>query len=277
VSTAVAEPTEDGLRKLPPAAKRLPDLILVAAALGMVLGLVVVQQLGARSRNALLIAEDAAVLVESLAGPIAGLPRDIGQVADGVSATLAAVRDVAATASTTTGSLADALDTNIATTATATADVADRVADVIEAIERFVPGDVESLAEELRAAADGLEPVPEQLAAIAGELRAGAVDLDATLPRIEALEEQLGRVIDRLDDASLAVQDLPALAADVRVEAADARTELDGTLWLLRLLVVLTGLAVAAIGWCLRLVIDAVVPRRETEPARRRLAARRSL
>lgn len=274
MSTVVAEPTEYALRKLPPAAKRLPDLILAAAAIGMILGLIVVQQLGARSRNALVIAEDAALLVESLAGPIAGLPRDIGQVADGVAATLIAVRDVAGTASTTTGSLADALDTNVATTAVATAAVADRVADVIESIERFVPGDVESLAEELRAASDGLEPVPDQLASIAAELRAGAADLDATLPQIEALEAQLGRVIDRLDDASLAVQNLPALAADVRLEAADARTELDGTLWLLRALVVLTGLAVGAIGWCLRLLIDAVVPRRAAEPARRRFAGR---
>jgi hypothetical protein len=56
VSTVVAEPTEYALRKLPPAAKRLPDLILAAAAIGTILGLIVVQQLGARSRNALVIA-----------------------------------------------------------------------------------------------------------------------------------------------------------------------------------------------------------------------------
>jgi ABC-type transporter Mla subunit MlaD len=259
------EPVGGTARRLPSWTSALPIVVMVAAALGLVIGLIVVQQLGARTRNVLAIAADAAVLAEAAADPIAMLPGDVAQVAAGVSSTLSAVRDITGTASTTTASLADALDSNVATTATATAAVADRVASVLETIERFIPGDVESLAEELRAASDGLAPVPGQLGAIAEELRSGAADLDAAIPRIETLEEQLAQVNDRLDDASRAVADLPALAAEVRREVADARNDLNGTLWLLRALVVLAALATAAIGWCLRLLVGVAAYRQAAE------------
>jgi methyl-accepting chemotaxis protein len=237
----------------------LPTVVIVAGVLSMLIGLVVVDQLGDRTRNIIDITVDGAEVVEAAADPIAGLPADVAALAEGVATSLAAVRDVADTAGVTAGALGEALGTNVASIATSTASVADRVADVIETIERFVPGDVESLGEELRQVSDNLEPVAGQLGELAVQLESGVGDIESAAETIEALEARLSVVAGQLAAASEAVQDLPSIAADIRFEAEDAREDLAGTLWLFRLLVVVTGAAVVAIGACLRVLARMVV------------------
>ena len=64
-------------------------------------------------------------------------------------------------ASESVADVGTAMGSNLADGVEGTASIADGMAELIETIERFIPGDSESLAEDLRALSDGLEPVPE--------------------------------------------------------------------------------------------------------------------
>jgi methyl-accepting chemotaxis protein len=244
----------------------LPTVVILAGVVATVLGLIVVDQLGDRTRNIIEITVQGAEVVEAAADPIAGLPADVAALANGVGTALEQVREVAGTASDTGTALSVALGTNVASIATGTASVADRVADLLETIERFIPGDTESLGEELRQVADGLSPVAAQLGDLATQLDGAVDDLDVATSTIAALEAQLGIVADRLTEAGEAVQDLPDIATQVRQEAEDAREDLRTTLWLYRLLVVVTGLTVVAVGASLRILARLTVAQAATAP-----------
>lgn len=145
----------------------------VVSALALVtalLGLVLVDRLGTTYRDGLEVTADAAdvtvagiAAARSLAEEMAGLAgttaRVVGQ-AGGV------VREGAAS----TTEVAGALRTNLAAGVDGTAGVADDLAAFIEFVERLIPGNRDSLAEDLRRVADGLEPVPDQLRQLGDDL-----------------------------------------------------------------------------------------------------------
>ena len=227
-----------------------------------IIGLVIVERIGAAYRDALDVAEDAASVAAAATDPATGLTTDLAALTRSVDDTLQAVRSLAETAGTSTGQLGEAARTNLADSVEGTAQIADRVADVIEGIERFIPGNSDSLAEELRTVSDGLEPVPEQLRTLGDQLVVGSDDLQASLVTLDALSRRIEAIAAGIEDTADAIDDLPAVARALEASAQEARDRVTVDLWLFRIAVVLGGGAVFLVALALQRMLPASAWRR---------------
>ena len=232
----------------------LPRVVMVFAAVATIAGLVLVDQLGDRYEVALELVEEAAGIAAEAVAPVSDVPEALAEMTDGISDSLRAVQEVADVAGDTTATLAEALRTNVAQSIRGTADVATRAADIVETVERFIPGSDRSLAEELRDIAEGLAPVPGQLEQVADQLDTGVADLEDVSATLTQLQVRLTDIGDRIGETAVAVQDLPALAARVQAQAAVAREGANGDIRALRIVVLMAGLSLVAIGWTLELL-----------------------
>ncbi|MGD9702413.1 MAG: hypothetical protein AB7Q42_09250 [Acidimicrobiia bacterium] len=232
-------------------------VVMTAAVVLTIVGLVIVQRIGASYRDALEVAEDAAAVAATATDPATGLTSDLGALTRSLSDTLGEVRSLAETASSSTGQLGEAARTNLADSVEGTAQIADRVADVIEGIERFIPGNTESLAEELRTVSDGLEPVPVQLRSLGDELVAGSDDLRASLVTLDVLSDRIDVIADGIDETTAAIADLPAVARALEVSASEAHDRVTIDLWLFRIAIVLAGAVVFLLALALHRMLPA--------------------
>lgn len=237
------------------ALRTLAVVLLAATALGLVL----VQRWGATYRDGLDITVEGAAVTGDSARTVADLSDDVVALGDTLSQGMRDGAETVELAAGTSASLAETARTNLADGAEGTALVADRTADVVETIERFIPGDdEESLAEELRSIADGLEPAPDQLRALGDDLEASGEALADTASSLDRAADQLGELAAGLDRSQQQLDDIDSFAADVGDRASAARDRLALDQWLLRILLVLVGLASAAAAWLgARLVDDA--------------------
>jgi ABC-type transporter Mla subunit MlaD len=247
--------------------------VMAAAIVLTIIGLVIVQRIGTAYRDALAVAEDAAAVAVAATDPATGLTSDLADLTRSVDDTLRAVRSLAETAATSTDQLGEASRTNLADSVEGTAQVADRVADVIEGIERFIPGSSESLAEELRTVSDGLEPVPEQLRTLGDQLVDGSDDLRASLVTLDALSRRITVIASGIEDTGDAIAELPAVARTLEASARAARERVTVDLWLFRIAVVLAGAAVFLVALALHRMLPASAFRphdtaTETDPPR---------
>ncbi len=220
---------------------------LVTIAVAVVVGLVLIQRAATTYRDGLDVAADSAQLAADAAEPVASMNADLIDFARAAESGLNSAREVVASASTSLDQLGVAAEDDLAATAQGLASLADRVAGVLETIERFIPGNSASAAEDLRTIADGLEPVPEQLQQLGGQLRTTADQLsevDPTLARITTTVRDLG---DGLVALSPSVDQLGATADRLLERVDDARARVAVDLWLGRLLVILLG-AILATG-----------------------------
>jgi len=232
--------------------------VVMAAGIALtIIGLVIVERIGAAYRDALDVAEDAASVAAAAADPATGLTTDLAALTRSVDDTLQAVRSLADIASTSTGQLGEAARTNLADSVEGTSQIADRVADVIEGIERFIPGNSDSLAEELRTVSDGLEPVPEQLRTLGDQLVVGSDDLQASLVTLDALSRRIEAIAAGIDDTADAIDGLPAVARALEASAQEARDRVTVDLWLFRIAVVLGGSAVFLVALALQRMLPA--------------------
>jgi septal ring factor EnvC (AmiA/AmiB activator) len=222
--------------------------VAVAALVATVAGLALVQRLGTTYRDALDVTVETADLAAGVAEQAVALPDTLVQLTRQLNAVLDQVRELTEVAAASGTDLADALGTNVALTVEGTAAVADRAAALIETIERFIPGDSESLAEDLRNVADGLAPVPDQLRDLADQLDQGAAALAATVDDLDALDAQLSRLAVDITTAAGSLADVPRLATELQADARAARDRVEGDLWLLRVIVVASGAAVGLVA-----------------------------
>ncbi len=223
-------------------------VVVVTAVVGTVVALVLVQRLSVTYRDGLTVTETSAALVTDAVEPIHTLADDLAGLAATLVEGLELAQLLVGSAEATLADVGAASATNLSDTATAAADIADRLANTFETIERFIPGDSESIAEELRAFADGLEPVAEQLETVGEEFTTAATDLGASQVTLAELAMQVDVIAADIDGLGPTFDSLDATAEDVRVraEAASDRIELD--LWLGRILIVAVGALFAAIG-----------------------------
>jgi ABC-type transporter Mla subunit MlaD len=142
--------------------------------------------------------------------------------------------------------IATASRTNLADGLEGTATVAERAASLIETIERFIPGDSDSLAEDLREVADGLEPAPGQLRDLGVTLEDAALQLRATTDDITTLVPQMATLAGSVRASQASLEDVAELSREVERRAAAERTRADLDIWLLRLLCLVVGISVAA-------------------------------
>jgi methyl-accepting chemotaxis protein len=241
----VTAPTASLLDRWP--RQRLLVVGLVAVAVVVVLGLVLVQRIGTTYRDGLDVAAESAALAAEGAAPIVAITDELVDFATVAEQGIDDTRQLLATAQVSLDQLGVAAQEDLAVTTAGLAGLADRVADVIESIERFIPGDRASAAEDLRVIADGLEPVPGELQALGTQLQTTATELDALDPTLADVASTVRELGDALGELAPSVDELATTAQRLEARVGDARDRVGVDLWIARLVVVLVG-AVLAIG-----------------------------
>jgi ABC-type transporter Mla subunit MlaD len=222
--------------------------IMIGSLCGALVGLVLVQRGGTTYRDALDVAEEAGRLAIDSSESAVALASSLTDLSDVLSEQIDSLRALATTAADISELLGASARTNMADGVQGAADVADRLARVIELTERLIPGNTESLAEELRAISDGLEPIPDQLRAFGEDLGRGATDLRRTEGSLASLQVEVDALGTRIDKAARSLVALPDTTRQLVAEVESANNRVTTDLWLLRLGVVVTGLVAAAIG-----------------------------
>jgi hypothetical protein len=213
----------------------------------VVLGLVLIQRAATTYRAGLDVAAESAQLAADAAEPVASMTSDLVDFARAAESGLGSAREIVDSASTSLDELGVAAEDDLAVTAQGLASLADRVAGVLESIERFIPGDSASAAEDLRAIADGLAPVPDELRQLGAQLQTTADQLAAVDPTLAQISSTVSDLGDDLVALSPSVDEL-GVTADLLLERVDkARDRVAVDLWLGRIVVVLVG-AILATG-----------------------------
>jgi ABC-type transporter Mla subunit MlaD len=208
---------------------------------------VLVQRVGTTYRDGLDVAAESAALAADAAAPVVAITDELVAFAGVAETGIEDARQLLSTAQTSLDQLGTAAEEDLALTTEGLGSLADRVADVIGSIERFIPGDRASAAEDLRTIADGLQPVPDELRALGAQLQRTADELAALDPTLEDVAETVSDLGDALAELSPSVGGLAAAAERLVSRVDDARSRVALDLWLARLVVVLVG-AVLAIG-----------------------------
>lgn len=222
----------------------------------MVLALFLVERVGDTYRDGLEVTADGATVASLSATNAESLAGDLVELIETSSTTLDEARDLVLSASVTTSELGAAFGTNIADAVTGTSSIADRLASLIEAIERFIPGDSDSLAEDLRTLSDGLEPVPAQLRTLGERLSTSSTQLEDAAGTLAELVTQLDGVATSVDAARDRLVEVQRLSADVSRRAERALDRSDSDLWLVRLLVVVIGAGTIGAAIAARRALD---------------------
>ncbi len=227
-------------------ARRLVTTVAVLAVIGTVIALVLVQRIGTRYRDGLEVARDGANVAAVSAEAASSLASDVSGLTAAATDGLDQTRRVVELSSVSVSQVGTAMSSNLADGVEGTSGIADKMAGFIETIENLIPGDTQSLAEDLRALSDGLEPVPDQLRALGDQLLLASSGLDATTGTLDVLQVQLGALNDSIAQAREALVAVQASADDLAVRAQEALDGSSTDLWLMRLLVVAIGAGVAA-------------------------------
>ncbi len=223
-------------------------VVVVTSAVATLAALLLVQRLSLTYRDGLAVTQASAVLVSDSIEPIRTLADDLAELAVTLVESLQLAQSLVDSTEATLADLGAASATNLSDTATAAADIADRLAVTFETIERLIPGDSDSLAEELRAFADGLEPVSEQLRAIGDRFTTVATELGAGQATLAELAAQIDVMATDIGALGPTFDALDATAADLRMRADAAADRIGPDLWLGRILIVSLGAVFAAIG-----------------------------
>lgn len=117
-------------------------LLAIAAT---VLALVFVQRMATTYRDGLAVARQGADVGVLGAQSAADLTDTVAGLVDNTATTLGQAGDLLTLAAASTSDVGDAMTTNLPTALDGSADIADELADVIEAIEWAIPGDHNSL------------------------------------------------------------------------------------------------------------------------------------
>lgn len=235
-------------------------LAVVASVLGAVAGLVLVQRAADTYDDALALTVEAARVGGEAADPVSGLAAQVAALGRVAVVGLDDAGGLVDTGAAAAADLSRVLGDDVALAVEGTQRVADRVAGVLETIERFIPGDTESAAEDLRAVADGLAPIPDDLRALGDELGVVATDLESASRTLDVAGEVLDAALDDLDEVAADIADLPDLFAELERTAVGARDDLGVDRWWWRLAVVAAATAVGALALAVDRVLAALLP-----------------
>ncbi|MCU1358803.1 MAG: hypothetical protein JWN99_92 [Ilumatobacteraceae bacterium] len=227
-------------------AMRLLAFVAVLAVVGTITGLVLVQRIGTGYRDGLTVARDGADVAAQSSDSALSLATDLSSLTAAASDGLDQTETIVEVASASISDVGTAMGSNLADGVEGTASIADSMADFIEGIERLIPGDTKSLAEDLRVLSDGLEPVPDQLRSLGDQLTEASTQLDGSIQTLNDLETQLDALSVSIAQARIALAGVQASADDLAVRAQSALDRSSTDLWLLRVMVLVVGIGVAA-------------------------------
>jgi hypothetical protein len=240
---------------------RLVARIAVAASvIGAVAGLVLVQRAADTYDEALGVTVEAARIGGEAADPVSGLAAQVAALGRVAVVGLDDAGQLVDTGAGTAAALSLVLGDDVALAVDGTQRIADRVAGVLETIERLVPGDTESAAEDLRDLADGLAPVPGDLRDLGDELSAVADDLASASRTLAAAGVALDAATADLDEVVAGTTELPELFAELERSAGAARDDLGTDRWWWRIAVVTAATAVAALALAVDRALAALAP-----------------
>jgi hypothetical protein len=249
---SVGAPEQNSADQSASAVSKLLAAVMVLTVAATFLGLVIVQRFGNTYRDGLRITRDSAAVAEVSIDTAAKLAGDVARVAGTAADGLEQARVLVLLAAESTDDVGLALGGNVADGVVGTANIANGLAGLIETIENFIPGDSESLAEDLRALADGLEPVPDQLRALGEQLVAISAELDVAAGSLTSIASQLDALAVSVDSSRLAMDELTQLSKDIEISVDDALSRSRTDLWLMRIAVVLIGGLVVAAAYVAR-------------------------
>ena len=220
---------------------------LAGIVVAVVLSLILVERLGTTYQDGLDVAADAAALAAGAADPVRELTEDLSALTDTIAQGLAEAGSVADSAEASLSQLGESAATDLAATVEGLASLADRVAGVVESVERFIPGDIVSAAEDLRQIADSLAPISDSLRSLGAQLEATAAQLADFETTIAELETQVADLAADLDELAPSADRLADAAASLADRVEEAQERVDSSMWLARLIVVLLGVVLALI------------------------------
>jgi hypothetical protein len=193
--------------------------LAILAVIGTILALVLVQRIGTTYRDGLEVARDGANVAALGAASAHDLAADVADLARTAADGLDQAQALVLLASKSTADVGKALGTNLAAGVEGTANIASGMAGFIEAIERLIPGNSQSLAEDLRALSDGLKPVPDQLKALGDQLIATSEELQSSTAALRAVEAKLILLARSIDEAQSTLAEVDALAQNVALRS----------------------------------------------------------
>jgi ABC-type transporter Mla subunit MlaD len=194
------------------------------------------------------------------------LAEDMVVLTDSAAIALEQAGEIVDSASVSTEAIGTAMRTNLAEGIEGTANIANGMASFIERIERLIPGDSPSLAEDLRALSNGLEPVPAQLRALGDQLITTSSQLADSSEDLDVLAANLDVLARSIDDAAASLSEVDALARGIAQRAEDALDRSKSDLLLLRLLVVVFGVGIMAACIAARRAVGALAVRQAAGP-----------
>jgi DNA repair ATPase RecN len=230
--STTAAPTDNPFGR----ARTAVRIFAAVAVVGAVVALVIGERAANQVERGLAIASDAAQAAAEASEPAESIAAELANLTATVATATADAREVAAASAVALDRVGLASTTNIADTLDGAADAANRLASAVEQIERFIPGNQQpSAADELRAVADGLEPVPGQLRSLGNDLITAADRIEVVNADLEAVETRLTTIAERVEDARDTIGGLPPLVASIerQIDAVESSMTLDR--WLARL------------------------------------------
>ncbi len=224
-------------------------LLIGAAALSAVatiVALVIIGRIGDTYRIGLELTRDTAGVAAGATASAAEIADGASDLANSAAAGIVATRSLLDSSVDSVKGVSTALGTNVADSIAGGSSTANRVASWVNAIENFIPGNRPSLAEDLSAFADGLEPVPGQLRTLGGDLLTTADEIAATAKTLQPIADQLVISATQIDDAKAEIVEAGVLSTTIEQRAQDLLDSSSSTMMLARVLVLVIGLCVFA-------------------------------
>jgi hypothetical protein len=225
-------------------ARVLLGVVAVLSVLGAFVGAAVLDRVAETYRIALGLTRDSASAAAAAAGSAVEIADGVVELAEAANGSIDAAQDVLGSAATASDSIAGALSTNVADSVDAAVSVANRLATFIEAVERFIPGNRPSIAEDLREFAAGIEPVPEQLRTLGTQLTDTAAEVEATAASLDPIMASLDATAAEIDAAKADIEAATALAEAISDQAAVQLDSSDRTFLLAKVLLFLLALVI---------------------------------
>jgi methyl-accepting chemotaxis protein len=230
-------------------ARVLIGLVAVLSVVGAFVGAAVLDRVAETYRIALGLTRDSAKAAADAAGSAVEIADGVVDLAEAANGSIDAAQDVLGSAATASDSIAAALSTNVADSVDAAVSVSNRLASFIEAVERFIPGNRPSIAEDLRQFAAGIEPIPDQLRELGTQLTATADEVEATAASLDAIMVSLDATAVEIDAAKADIENATALAQQISEQADEQLDSSDRTFLLAKVLLFL--LAVVIVIGCI--------------------------
>ena len=226
-------------------ARGLTIAVAVLALVGAVLGAVLLGRVGDTYSSVLEITRDSAKVAADGTKSAEALADGVSQLAISASATLTETNKVIDGAVVSLHGVATALGTNIADAVSGAVTAVSRVAKWVAVVEKFIPGNKPSLAEDLKTFSDGLKPIPDQLKALGVQLDSTADQLTETGKTLAPIADQLVTTAGQIEAAKTDIANAGKVSSDIAVRAQSLLESSHSTIVLSQILVVVLGLVVA--------------------------------